>query len=160
MSRVEAIFLFIFLVLAAGCDRFSFFGNYAECTSTKKAEYIDAGANAYDGESRAAAFCETKYPLVQPSYQTVSGVTVRVEHKPSCNFDFCDRYEFHLSQPVDLVTISVTTQGGQRGQFTKVKTYNGRFTWNPDKRVDGGPIVSAEVVEALVDINKGKHQGD
>lgn len=161
MSRATSI-LMLFIFLVAACERNSSFNNYGECVTKKTAEYIDVGANVPEGESRAGAFCEIRYPLLQPSFQPVQGVTVRVEYGSTClDFDpLCDRYIFHLSQPVDLVTLTIANQGGLVGQFTKVEPYNGAFSWHPPEKIVGGQVISAEVVEAWIDVNKGKHQGD
>lgn len=150
-------------VIASGCNKSQTFTNYSSCVTQKKSEYIDAGANGWEGVSRAEAFCETKYPLLQPSYQSIQDVTIKVNHDtrycaPEIGI-YCT-YTFHLSRPVDLVTFSISNQNGFLGSFKNVEPYDQKITWRPEEAVVGGPVISAEVIEALVDVNKGKHEGD
>lgn len=154
---------FLLALLAVACNERASFHDYASCVKEKTTEYIDAGASGYDGGSRAKAFCETTYSLLQPSYQPVPNVTVRLQHETCLDLDpfdktTCHEYHFYLSQPVDLVTLSVTNQKGQKGSFTKVRPTDGVFIWQ--ERAEGASIASVDVSEAWVDINKGKRQGD
>lgn len=151
-----------YLIVASGCGNSDTHHNFADCVKKKTAEYIDAGANPWEGGVRAEGFCETKYPLLKPSYEPISGLTITVNRSNLCAPEirrYCT-YTFHFSQPTDLVTFSVSSQTGSIGTFTRVEVYNQKVSYTPDAADTDVHIASAKVIQAFVDVNKGKHHGD
>lgn len=161
VNKYKLIKIVIFsIVILAGCNNSQSFSSYTDCVPKKKLEYIDAGGSAWESENRAVAFCETKFPLLEPSYKAVSDLGITAYRDKTCYPEmqiYC-AYTFHTSQPVDFVTFSISNDEGQIKTFTRVSpNYYQEIRWVPDEPYI---VTSIQAIEALVNVNKGKHQGD
>ena len=154
MKKVTAFFILALFSYSSFAGLFGY-DNYAKCEIGKKAEYIDKGANAHDAWSRASAYCETKFPLLEPKYvhdRTVSGKWGKLPEK--------NRYEILLNKDCAYISFEARLENGEVQKFTKIETRNSLFQRNTVAFQTNGPVISVTILEALVNVNVGKHVGD
>ncbi len=156
MKKVAAFFVLALFSYSSFAGLFGY-DNYAKCETGKKAEYIDKGANTSDAWSRASAYCETKFPLLEPKYvndRTVSGKWGKLPGK--------DRYEILLSKDCAYLSFEARLENGEVQKFTKIEPTRTHSLFQRDtvEFQTNGPISSVTILEALVNVNAGKHVGD
>lgn len=148
MKKVTAFFL---LSLFSYSSLAGFFGykNYTECTTEKRAEYIDKGATVFDAFERASAYCDTKFPLLEPRYvhdHTVSAKWGKVSGE--------SRYKIILNKECASLIFEVQMKNGEVQKFKKVQPSKASYFKT------SSPVNSVTIIEALTNINQGKRVGD
>lgn len=154
MKKITVISMLILGIMTTACEKKPAYQKYSECTDQKKAEYIDKGANVFDGTSRAEAFCEVKFPKLPPYYVTASAPETQIGELDFCTGE-CPRYRLSLSKSREYVTFDVTLDNGKKERYQKVESTSDGIVFSP-----GGTVKKIDIIETWIDIHKGKHRGD
>lgn len=152
MAMYKQIVIPLVLLLQSGCGNPPSFSNFDECFDVKAAQYIDDGAAPLDGVDRAFGFCTVKYPPLEPLYVHSKPASIHFERLRD------NRFKMILSESRDFVTFKVILTDGRVQLFNRVEPHDidrTRIIFTVD-----GPLKTIEITEVLLNVNKGKHQGD